>query len=459
MGSDTVVTDPEQLTPHLREWRDKYIGATNIMVAPSSTEDTSKFVSYCNENRLAIVPQGGNTGLVGGSLPGLDGKPEILFSTKRLSKSLEVDVEDNSIIVDAGVTVAEIQSVAKEHGLMFPLTLASEGSCTAGGITSTNAGGMHVIRYGTTRALTLGIEAVMPDGSIYSDISGLKKDNTGYDLKQNLIGAEGSLGIITKIRFKLVAPETNHLTAWLGAESPEHLLRILTSLRDNVGDTLSVFEILHRDGLEMVIKHIPNARTPISRGAAWHALIEIGTGNNQVNLNALMESWFETALTSGMVVDGALAKSEQERTSFWSLREDMSEAQKHEGGSIKHDISVPVSAIPDFIQRATKKLLETYPGCRPTPFGHMGDGNLHFNIMQPKGGDKQEFLACWDAMNALVHDIVVEFGGSISAEHGIGRMKKAELKRLKPASEIAHMRAIKTALDPNNIMNPGVLFD
>ncbi len=458
-GPKGSTTDQNVIAPHLEEWRSKYFGKTQIMLLPSTTEEVAKAVTYCNTHNIAIVPQGGNTGLVGGSLPGLADRDEILISTKRLNKLIKIDAADYSLTADAGCTIAELQQAAAQVDLLFPLSLASEGSCTVGGVVSTNAGGVHVVRYGTVRSLTAGLEAVLPNGDIYSGLSSLRKDNTGYALDQLLVGAEGTLGIITKATFRLFPAERQKHTFWLGVETPATALKLLAEAREITGDRVSVFEFMPHIGLELVLKHIPATVSPLTGDHPWYILLEVATSANDKHLNEQLDTWISSAFERNLIRDGAAAQSHSQAASFWRLRESMSEAQKLEGGSIKHDISVPVSNVPAFLEEATTVIVNAYPDCRPTPFGHLGDGNIHFNIMQPKAADKAEFLAHWDHMNQMVHDIVGHYGGSISAEHGIGSMKRAELKRTKQATTLMAMKAIKKALDPNNIMNPGVLFD
>lgn len=458
VGPKGAVTDGDMLAPHLSEWRGKFFGETQLMLAPETPETAANAIAYCDTHQIAIVPQGGNTGLVGGGIPGLGSRDEVLLSSKRLRSSLTVDPSDFSVTASAGFTIAELQEAAAEQGLLFPLSLASEGSCTVGGVVSTNAGGMHVGRYGNTRDLTLGLQAALPNGSIINDLSSLRKDNTGYELSQMLIGAEGTLGFVTAATFKLFPAEVQRHTLWLAVPSPKAALDLLASAKKATGDRVSVFEIVPHTGLEFVLKHMAGCRNPLTKKGNWYLLVEIATSCADPGLEAAVSTWLENSLKEGLVTDGASASSEQQRQDFWKLRESMSEAQKHEGGSIKHDISVPLSAIPSFIEDGTALLEKTYADCRVTPFGHLGDGNLHFNVMQPMGADKKSFLANWQEMNGLIHDLVMKYGGSISAEHGIGSLKAAELQRTKESSQLAAMRAIKAALDPNNIMNPGCLF-
>lgn len=454
-----VTTDTAALKPFVTEWRDKFRGNTPLMLSPRTVSEAAKIISYCNQHKIPIVPQGGNTGLVGGGIPGLENSQEILLSTRRMTTKLSVNASDFTLVAEAGCTVSAMQEAAAEQGRLFGLSLASEGSCTAGGIAATNAGGVHVIRYGTTRAMILGVEAILPNGSIIDELSGLRKDNTGYPLSQLLIGTEGTLGFITRVCFRLFPAELSRATAWLAVPSPEAALALLSKARKISEDQVSVFELMHRSALEFTYQHIPGTRDPLADVSPWYVLIETASSAENSAVDDRMQTLLETALINGLVTDGAVAQSLNQRTLFWRNRESISEAQKLEGGSIKHDISVPLGRIADFITTTTNALLAAYPGVRVTPFGHLGDGNLHFNVMQPKGSDKNTFLNQWETMNELVHDQVIACGGSISAEHGIGVLKKDELLRTKPAAEMDAMKAIKHALDPNNIMNPRCLFD
>ncbi len=457
-GPKGATQDDALIAPHLREWRDKFNGQTPLMLMPQDTKTAAELIAYCHTHHIAVVPQGGNTGLVGGGIPGLEGRNEVLFSTRRMTDTCLVDADDFSITASAGCSIAILQAAAAEHGLLFPLSLASEGSCTVGGVVSTNAGGIHVLRYGTTRALTLGVEAVLPTGTVINELTALRKNNTGYNLSQLLIGAEGTLGIITKATFKLFPKEAQKHTCLLAVSSPAHALKLLASARRASGDRVSAFELMPRIGLDFVLRHIPGTSDPLGAPYPWYVLTEIATSKPDPALEADISSWLETELGNSNILDGAVATSLKQADDFWKLRESMSEAQKLEGGSIKHDIAVPVSRVPAFLQKATRAVQNFSPEARLVAFGHLGDGNIHFNVMQPADGDKNAFLATWDEMNALVHDVVMEFGGSISAEHGIGTLKKEELSRLKPAAELDAMKAIKAALDPHNIMNPGCLF-
>ncbi len=458
VGEKGAITSPSDMQPYVTEWRDKFIGQTPLVLMPSSTEEVSSILAYCDANAISIVPQGGNTGLVGGGIPGLDGEAEILLSSRRLIAPPKVDPEGYKIVAEAGVPVAALQEAAAAQDRLFALSLASEGSCTAGGVVATNAGGVHVIRYGTARQLTLGVEAVLANGDVVNELSGLRKDNTGYAMSQLLAGSEGTLGFITQVCFKLFPAEKSHATAWLATDSPSNALRLLSLAREICEDQVSVFELMSHDAVEFAFKHIPGCRSPLSSQAPWYILIETASSGAESSVSTNMERLLEQALVSELISDGAVAQSLDQRHQFWRNRESISEAQKLEGGSIKHDISVPLGNIARFIDEASKQINASFKGARVTPFGHLGDGNLHFNVMQPIGGDREKFLESWPAMNSLVHDIVLAHGGSISAEHGIGVLKKSELARTSPPPRLQAMRSIKASLDPNNILNPRCLI-
>lgn len=457
-GPKGSITDAAEMIGFVTEWRDKYVGETPIVLMPSTTQQVADIICYCNKHQIPVVPQGGNTGLVGGGIPGLGNTLEVLLSTKRLNLSVNISKDDSTLTCGAGCIIQQLQDAADRENFLFPLSLASDGSCTAGGVVSTNAGGMHVIRYGTVRDFLVGVEAVLPDGSIINELSPLKKDNTGYRLSPLIAGAEGTLGIVTKASFRLSPKERTHATGWLAVPSIEAALELLVLAKNQLGNIISVFEVMHRDAIGFVLKHMDGARNPLSENPAWSILIEIASNNESDDIANMLENVLTAALEADVIMDGAIAQSDQQRSAFWSLRENISEAQKLEGGSIKHDISVPVANIPAFVHEATAAIEAMFPASRVTPFGHLGDGNLHFNVMQPEHGNKDDFLAGWEEMNTLVHDIVVAYGGSISAEHGIGIMKREELERTKGKAELQAMRAIKQALDPKGIMNPRCLF-
>ena len=447
-GAKGFSEDPAEIAPHLEEWRSKYKGRSVLLLKPAATADVAALLAICHETGTAIVPQGGNTGLVGGQIP-FDG--EVLLSLSRMNKIRTLDVAAQTLTAEAGVILAGVQKAADEARLLFPLSLAAEGSATIGGNLSTNAGGVNVLRYGMARDLVLGLEVVLADGRVLDMLTGLRKDNTGYDLKQLFIGAEGTLGVITAAVLKLFPKPVLRATAFVAVPSPDAAVALLARMQAQTGELISAFELVPRIGVELVVAHISGARDPLPAPSPWYVLVE-ATSAAQFDLNAV----FETALAgTDNVSDAAIAASEAQRAAFWALRENMSEAQKREGASIKHDISVPVSAIPAFLAKATAAVLKAVPGARPVSFGHIGDGNIHFNFSAPKGSDGDAFLARWEEIQRIVHDIVHEFGGSISAEHGIGVQKRDQLARYKSEAELDVMRALKRTLDPKNILNPG----
>jgi FAD/FMN-containing dehydrogenase len=441
--------DPNEIAPHLVEWRGKYHGRSALLLKPDSTERVSKILAICNETRTPIVPQGGNTGLVGGQIP-FDG--EVLLSLSRMSRVRHVDAAGMSMIVDAGVTLAAAQKAADDADRLFPLSLASEGSATIGGNISTNAGGVNVLRYGSARDLVLGVEAVLADGRVLDSLRTLRKDNTGYDLKQLFIGSEGTLGIVTGIALKLFPKPRKRATAFVAVRDPQAAIDLLSRLQEATGGMISAFELMPRLGIEFVLAHIRATTDPLSQPSPWYVLAE-ASGGAHTDFQASMERALDAA--SGLVSDAALAQNETQRAAFWKLREAMTEAQKPEGGSIKHDVSVPIKDIPAFLREGIAAVEKLVPAVRPVPFGHLGDGNIHFNFSVPKGADNAAFLARWEDIQHAVHAIVRRYGGSISAEHGVGVMKRDEIAATKSPVEIELMRALKRTLDPNNILNPG----
>jgi len=456
LGPGKWSDDPDVLEPHLREWRDKYFGKTPLLLLPACTEDVSCIVKYCHDNRLPLVPQGGNTGLVGGGLPDQDGS-ELLISLKKMNKTLELDQENASITVQSGAILADIQKMADDHDFLFPVSLASEGSCQIGGIISTNAGGINVLKYGSTRDQVLGLEVILPTGEIWNGLTGLRKDNTGYDLKQVFMGAEGTLGIITSATLKLFPAVKETQTAFVAVADVAAAVQLLKTAQKQTGGLLTAFELMPRIGIQMVIDHMAGNRDPLQQAYDWYVLMECGTSLDRslLDMDQMMEQVMVDGMEQGLILDGVIAKNMTEHKALWALRENMSEAQKFEGGSIKHDVSLPISRIDDFMDQAIKAVATAIPGIRPVPFGHLGDGNIHFNLTQPEGADKTAYLDRWEEINRLVHDIVVDMGGSISAEHGIGIMKVDELENYKSKTELDLMRRIKKTLDPHNIMNPG----
>jgi FAD/FMN-containing dehydrogenase len=452
VGAANVLTAPGDQDGYLTEPRGLYRGETLAVVRPASTDEVSRIVSLCRAQRRSVTPHGGGTGLVGGQIA--HDRHGVLLSLSRMTSVREVDVSSNTMIVEAGVTLAQAQDAATRADRLFPLSLASEGSCTIGGNLSTNAGGTAVLAYGNARDLTLGVEVVLSDGRVMSLLSKLRKDNTGYDLKDLFIGAEGTLGIITAATLKLFPRPRATQTAFIGLESPEQALGLLALAQKRAGAQLVTFEILPRIGLDFVLKHAEGVRDPLADENDWYVLMELSS-TAEKGLDAVMEGLLEAALDEGLIDDAAVAASGAQRDDFWRLREMLSEVQKHEGGSIKHDVSVPVARVPEFLDVATDAVLELEPMARVVAFGHVGDGNIHFNVSQPIGADKETFLARWEEFNAVVHEIVLEMDGSISAEHGVGTLKRDLLPGAKDAVALDVMRAIKIALDPDGVMNPG----
>jgi D-lactate dehydrogenase (cytochrome) len=420
---------------------------------PGSTAEVAEVVRLCAAAGIAIVPQGGNTGLCGGAVPGEDGR-SLLLGLGRMNRIRALDPIDYTITVEAGCILAEVQRAAEAVDRLFPLSLGAEGTCQIGGNLSTNAGGIAVLRYGNARDLTLGLEVVLPDGEVWDGLRTLRKDNTGYDLKQLFIGGEGTLGIITAATLKLFPRPREVETAFLGLGRVEDVMTLFAEARMASGDQLTAFELIPRIGLEMAMRHVPGVADPLGAPHAWYALLDVSSSQAASRLRHALEDFLAKAMAEGLVADGVIAQSAQQARELWRIREGMVEAQKHEGGSIKHDVAVPVSQVAAFINRARAAVTALVPGARPVPFGHVGDGNIHFNVSQPLGADRAQYLARWDEMNHAVHDIAASLNGSISAEHGVGRLKIDELPRYKGAVELELMRKLKRALDPAGIMNP-----
>jgi len=454
VGPDNALRDPADQEPFLREWRDRYVGSTPLVLRPGSVDEVSAILQLASEANVGIVPQAGNTGLVGGQIPYEDGR-DIVLSVARLKRIRAVDRSGQSLIAEAGVTLADVQNAADEIGRLFPLSLAAEGSCQIGGNLATNAGGVNVLAYGNARQLVMGLEVVLADGRIWSSLKTLKKDNTGYDLRDLFIGSEGTLGIITAAALKLFPKPAEKATAYVAFETLDAVLELFKRAEAVAGMQLTAFEFICRTGVEIGVRHVPGVRAPFDPIPPWSVLIEISSAEPDGRANAMLETLLGEALENGTAIDAVIAQSLQQQRDMWRLREEMSDAQKHEGGSIKHDVSVPIPLMPEFIARADQLIERLCPGARPVPFGHFGDGNVHYNVSQPVGMDKPAYLARWEEIAAAVHALVVEMGGSISAEHGIGRMKREELRHVKSAVEIDMMRAIKRALDPQGILNPG----
>ena len=441
-------SDPDEMAPHLTEWRNRFVGKTPLLLKPARTDEVAAIVRLCAEEEVGIVAQGGNTGLVGGQIPRAEGC-DLLVSMSRMNKIRQVDAVNNTMVVEAGCTLAVAQDAAAKVDRLLPLSLAAEGTSQVGGNLSTNAGGIHVLRYGNARDAALGLEVVTPDGTVWDGLRALRKDNTGYDLKHLFIGAEGTLGIITAAVLKLYPRPRQIQTMMASTSDPDKVLGLLALARDLTGDGVYAFEMISRFALELVVRHIPGTADPLAAPAPWYVLTDLTVPRETA------EAYLAAAFERGLIEDAVLASSAAQAKALWKLRESISESQKHEGGSIKHDISVPVSSIPAFVREALAAAERLIPGIRPVPFGHVGDGNLHFNFTQPLSMDKQVYLDRWQALNRVVHDIVVTHGGSISAEHGIGVLKREEARRYKSEVELDLLRRIKQALDPKGIMNPG----
>ncbi len=457
VGPNGLITEPAAMTPYLEEERGLFHGRARMVVRPASTAETAEVVRLCAEAGLSIVPQGGNTGLCGGAAPDLSGD-QVVLSLQRMNRVRAIDPLNFTITVDAGVILESVQQAADQAGCLFPLSLGAEGSCQIGGNISTNAGGSGVLRYGNTRDLVLGLEVVLPDGRVWDGLKCLRKDNTGYDLKHLFIGGEGTLGIITAAVLKLFPKPQEVETGFCALSDLDAALALLARGRAATGDQVTAFELVPRIGLELGCRLVPGVTDPFDGPHQWYALIELSSSRSDGSLKETMETLLGAAFEAGEVADAVIASSFDQRDALWRIRENIPEAQKREGGSIKHDVSVPTSAVPQFIRRATAAVEQAMPGVRAVPFGHLGDGNIHFNLTQPAGADKQAFLGRWEEMNRIVHDIVVDMRGSISAEHGIGQLKKGELAHYKAPLELELMQRIKAALDPQGIMNPGKIL-
>ncbi|WP_374578806.1 FAD-binding oxidoreductase [Phenylobacterium sp.] len=453
LGEGGWSQDPDRLAPKLIEWRDRWQGETPFLALPKTVQEVAAVVGVCAETGAPIVPQGGNTGLVGGQIP----MGEVLLSTERLRAIRHIDVIDDVLVAEAGVTLQAAHEAAVEKGRRFPLDIASQGTATIGGIVSTNAGGTAVLRYGNTRELVLGLEAVLPNGEVWNGLKRLRKDNTGYDLKQLLIGAEGTLGVVTAASLKLFPVLASRATAVVGLDDPAAAIRLLARAKDEAGGAVEAFELMGRRGIDFVLKNIPNQRDPLGEVHPWYVLVEIASGEPRAAENA-MERLLSKALDDGLIRDAAVAQNETQAKAFWSVRENQSAGQKPEGATWKHDVSVPVSRVADFLAQATARMEALVPGARVTAFGHVGDGNIHYDVIRPDGGDDGAHSALRSEGSRIVHDIVASMGGSISAEHGLGSMKTDEARRYKSPVEVAALAAIRQSLDPKRIMNPRVLF-
>jgi FAD/FMN-containing dehydrogenase len=454
VGEAHALRAESDIAPFQREQRGLWTGRTPLVLKPGSVEEVSRILRLATETGTPIVPQGGNTGLVGGQVPHAAGN-EIVVSLSRLNRVREIDTLSNTVTAEAGVVLETLHRAVDAADRMFPLSLASQGSCQIGGNLSSNAGGTAVLAYGNARELCLGVEVVLPTGEVLDDLRKLKKDNTGYDLKNLFVGAEGTLGIITAAVLKIFPKPRGHEVGWAGVASPQAALSLFGLATELAGSSLTGFELIGRMPLDFSLRFGANAVPPLAGEWPWHVLVDISSGRSREDARLLIEAILAEGMEKGCAGDAVVAGSIAQASAFWALRENMSDAQKPEGASIKHDISVPVASIPEFIARAAVEVEKVCPGARVVCFGHMGDGNLHYNISQPVGADPQAFLALYRPMNKAVHDIVRDLNGSISAEHGIGQLKRDELLATAPPVGIDLMRRVKAAFDPAGIMNPG----
>ncbi|MDC7674913.1 FAD-binding oxidoreductase [Asticcacaulis machinosus] len=453
LGEGSYSEDSLRVEAKLTEWRGKWKGHTPLLVLPKTTEELSKVVKICYEHGVAITPQGGNTGLVGGQIP----FGEILVSLERMRTIRDVAPTDDTMVLEAGITLLEAQTIAEKAGRHFPLSLAAEGTATIGGVISTNAGGTAVLRYGVTRDLVSGLEVVLPNGDIFHGLKRLRKDNTGYDLKQMFIGAEGTLGIITAASLKLFPVMNSRSVAIVGFETSQKAIDLLARAKQETGGQVEAFELMGRYGLSLVLKNIPDTREPLEGEYPWYALIEVASGDPD-GAETSMERLLGAAFEEELIFDAAIAQNETQAAAFWRLREEHSAAEKVEGAAWKHDISVPLSRMAEYMEEGAKAIEAFLPGARLVAFGHVGDGNVHFNVIVPEGMDTKAFNDLRDEGSKVVHDLVHQYEGSISAEHGLGRMKTQEALLYKDPTAVAAMRAVRLALDPKRIMNPHVLF-
>jgi D-lactate dehydrogenase (cytochrome) len=454
LGADGVLTAAADCAPFLTDHRRLYHGAAVAVALPRTTAEVSRLLSLCQERRVPVVPQGGNTSYCGGATPDESGR-QLLLSLKRLNRIRSVDAANYSLTAEAGCVLAQVQRAADEAERYFPLSLGSEGSCQIGGNLSTNAGGVSVLRYGMMRELVLGLEVVLADGRVLSTLSALRKDNTGYDVRALFLGAEGTLGVITAASLRLFPKIRTHATALAAVRDVAAAVEVLTALRAASGDRLSSFELIPRVGIELTTRHIAGVTDPFTGAHPWYVLCELGSSRAADTLDEVLEEALASALESGLVLDAVVARSARERAALWRMRESIPEAQRLEGPGLKHDISVPVAALPEFVARASQWVSSNVPDGVLVAYGHVGDGNLHFNINAARGTERERFLAREQPVRRALHDLVSELGGSFSAEHGIGRLKVGELERYASPVELELMRALKRALDPNGLMNPG----
>jgi FAD/FMN-containing dehydrogenase len=455
LGPKGVITDAKELEPWVTDWRGRVHGRAGAIVSPSSTEEVVEIIRLAAKHQVPLVPQGGNTGMAAGATPSADGSA-ILLSMRRMNRIRSISADNRVAVAEAGVVLATLHDAAHDIGMRFPLTLGSRGSCTIGGLTSTNAGGTQVLKFGTMRSLVAGVEAVLPDGSIHDGLSGLKKDNRGYSLDQLLIGAEGTLGVVTAVALRLVPNVAARAVAWAGVESPQRALDLLRFLEARTS-AIEGFELVPEDSLKLVLKHIPATRAPLAGEHRWHALIEATTSDTEHDIDAELQNLLAGALERGIIGDAVLASNEGQAEAFWKIRDAISEAERAEGQTLAHDVSVAVADMPRFISEAAEQVERAFPGVIASGFGHLGDGNIHFHVRAGAHAAPDWYDREGAEITRFVDDLVVAAGGSISAEHGIGQLKLGEFARLGPPARVHALRAIKHALDPLGIMNPGKL--
>lgn len=456
VGDSGLVLDAAGQAPYVRDWLGKWQGSTPVVVRPRNATEVSAVMRLCHQTRIPVVPQGGNTGMSGGATPDASGA-QVILSLNRMKRIREVDPVNNTLCADAGVLLADVQAAARGAGRYFPLSLGAEGSCTIGGNLATNAGGTGVLRYGNTRDLALGLEVVLPDGRVWNGLRGLRKDNTGYDLKSLFIGSEGTLGIITGAVLKLYPAPSGRVTAWAGAETPSQVVGLLTRLQAACGERLTAFEMMSAHCLDLVVAHVSGAANPLAGRHPYYVMLEL-SDTEPAGLPALLEAALAAALADGQIQDCVIAMNDTQAQSMWRLREGISQAQVRAGKAVKHDIALPISRLAAFVEEADLALVSDFPGLPIVNFGHIGDGNLHYNVLLPLDVNASEYARLSAALNRRVHDLVAQRGGSISAEHGVGQLRRDELRRYKSPVEMDLMLMIKRALDPNQLMNPGKLL-
>ncbi|AWB33888.1 FAD-binding oxidoreductase [Orrella marina] len=456
VGPDGIISDKTEHDAYVRDWLGKWTGLTPVVVRPRSTTEVSAVLRLCHQTHTPVVTQGGNTGMSGAATPDTSNS-QVVLSLTRMKRIRDVDPINNTMTVDAGVTLAQVQQVATDADRLFPLSLGAQGSCTIGGNVATNAGGSGVLRYGNTRDLVLGLEVVLPDGRVWNGLRALRKDNTGYDLKHLFIGSEGTLGVVTAAVLKMYPAVRNRQTAWIGFERLADVVDALRGLQDICGDSLTAFEMMTQASLDLVLGHFNSARSPLQSPVAFHVLAEV-SHTSATAATTPFEDALQALIERGLAVDVALASSTAQAVEMWGLREGISPAQVAAGHAIKHDIALPISSIPQFVQEADSICADVRPEFTVINFGHIGDGNLHYNVLAPASLGEKSYKQAVEQLNRLIHDLVAQYGGSISAEHGVGQLRRDELKRYKSSVEMDLMMTIKRSLDPNHLMNPGKLL-